>query len=259
MRRGFTLIELLVVISIIAVLMGILLPALAAARRRAQLTQCASNLRSLMQATTAYSADSNSFLPFSNSENLETKLVGGYSSPGWLYHWAKVAPRTRHQFQTSDREDGSLWDYLNQSPKVYQCPSAEKPAETGEADVMSSYMMSAVATGLVTKTLPFRMERFQSKHVAFWEPLGKGEIGGAGYAPDFNDGNIEPRNGPTRRHNDGLDVACFDGHVEHWSELVYNQEAFPPDGLAPANPDSFVPSAATRLWCDPRSDRGYGS
>jgi len=63
LHPGFTLIELLVVITIIALLIAILLPAINNAREMARRAVCASNLRQLAVATFTYSVDNHSFIP----------------------------------------------------------------------------------------------------------------------------------------------------------------------------------------------------
>src|SRR6476469_7605691 len=63
LQRGFTLIELLVVIAIIAILASLLIPALAAAKGRAQRVGCLNNHRQLMTTWMLYQSDNDGRLP----------------------------------------------------------------------------------------------------------------------------------------------------------------------------------------------------
>lgn len=68
-EKGFTLIELLVVISIIALLIAILLPSLAASREAARTMHCMSNLRQVAMALPSYVMDHDNYVPSSVQRN----------------------------------------------------------------------------------------------------------------------------------------------------------------------------------------------
>jgi prepilin-type N-terminal cleavage/methylation domain-containing protein/prepilin-type processing-associated H-X9-DG protein len=125
-RSGFTLIEVLVVIALIAVLVGILLPALAGGRGSARTAACLSNLRQLGMGWTMYADDSREVMVPHRAPN----LPGGTSNPeNWIdvgnglkFRPTWIARMGRytgvHAFANPATDDGRQ-DF---DSKVYLCP-----------------------------------------------------------------------------------------------------------------------------------------
>ena len=73
-RTGFTLVELLVVLAIVLILTSLLMPGLRSARETANKLACASNMRQIGYAITAYATDHNERLPYSFFGSLDVQL-----------------------------------------------------------------------------------------------------------------------------------------------------------------------------------------
>ena len=139
--RGFSLIELLVVLGIIAVLIGMLLPALSQSRRHAKSLQCKSNLRQLGALLQLYQNENRGWLYPVGVHPVTRELVADSLGQGAAPHlrWPVIVykirlpnplpydPSTYQQGDASDHPE--LFPAEPFMPPAIRCPTDEDPME----------------------------------------------------------------------------------------------------------------------------------
>lgn len=217
--RGFTLIELLVVISIIALLISILLPALSSARDAARTVQCSSILRQFGIANGVYESD------YKDTPVPERYRIDGTNGWWWFVN-------TDFKKALIPNDVSSAWDTW--SPE-FICPTAE-PGDndvnptTGEVNPLDVYHLNSTNIPWIApwanphyRGYRSQLIRSPSESIAFGDFSRERVPGGTSFAISLDYGQratyIDEESGgglATRHRGEVANVSFFDGHVENY-------------------------------------------
>ena len=211
--RIFTLIELLIVIAIIAILAGMLLPALNAAREKARAIKCAGNLKQYGMAIAMYAHTYQDYLLIQNPVNHKTGTIG------YIYQWGgyiqtELMPKMRETDWKAGRS-------------INSCPSRNKnygAALTGYEQEAISYAHNTLALGAQAQganpDATHKMSRL--KQPAFYVGFCDSEvwcIGSSGVLAKGRWNGSKEYDYVSFRHGNRSNAVFIDGHAAPLSAL----------------------------------------
>ena len=207
-RKCFTLIELLVVIAIIAILAAMLLPALSAARERARVATCVSQLKQIMLADTMYAQSNSDFRANCGYSNYAYPFVYLYYKNGRSYG-SMLPPNmliAGGYFGTIPQSGDAMTEELK---RQFKCPS--DAANFGKLNTGSLYYMSYFVLLMSRKHL----ETDNNFKEGYWKNQFRRvrdtiacEPGLVTWYDAWGGANR-----PAKNHPDTLNLAYLDGHV----------------------------------------------